>query len=78
MTLMVHVYSLVGTEVAFPKQHEQLLAEAIGTALFEDHSAEIPAESSDYGTTQEMCNVVGRGIVGKAKQMALMRKDLNK
>lgn len=37
LALVVHVYSLTGTEVSFSKQHEDTLTETLSVAIFEDH-----------------------------------------
>ncbi|XP_061716299.1 sec1 family domain-containing protein 2-like [Cydia pomonella] len=76
LALIVHVYSLTGTEVSFSKQHEDSLTETLSVAIFEDHKTLF----ADHGLrgSPEHCDEISQSIMGRLKDIAMMRKNLQK
>lgn len=76
LALLIHVYSLTGTEVAFTKQHEDSLQQALSVAIFEDHRTLL----SDTGhmATPEECEQIAKNVMGTLKEISHMRKNLQK
>ncbi|KAG6444474.1 sec1 family domain-containing protein 2 [Manduca sexta] len=74
LALIVHIYSLTGTEVSFSKQHEESLAETVSVAIFEDHASLL----SDRIVTPEECLDISKSIMERLKDVAQMRRSLHK
>nr|XP_026499658.1 sec1 family domain-containing protein 2-like [Vanessa tameamea] len=77
LALLIHVYSLMGTEVMFNKQHEESVQEALSVAIFEDHKSLFPSEFG-YIVTPEECEVISNKIMGRLKDVSQMRRILQK
>ncbi|XP_068633189.1 sec1 family domain-containing protein 2-like [Battus philenor] len=77
LALLTHIYSLVGTEVTFMKQHEENLAETLSVAIFEDHKNLFDNQDNCLATPEE-CDEVAKKIVIKLKDVSQMRKSLQK
>lgn len=76
LALLIHVYSLTGTEVIFNKQHEDNLQETLSVAIFEDHKSLLTSDTTLV--TPEQCEDIAKNIMGKLKEISHMRKILNK
>lgn len=74
--MIVHVYSLIGTEVSFSKEHEDNLMETLSVAIFEDHRSLF--EESGKMVTPEDCDEISKNIMARLKAVAQMRKILVK
>ncbi|XP_063825674.1 sec1 family domain-containing protein 2-like [Ostrinia nubilalis] len=78
LALLVHIYSLTGTEVSFSKQHEDSLTETLSVAIFEDHKALALNDDSGHIVTPEQCDEMSKSVMIRLKDIAQMRKILNK
>ncbi|XP_045772551.1 sec1 family domain-containing protein 2-like [Maniola jurtina] len=76
LALLIHVYSLTGTEVVFTKQHEDNLQQALSVAIFEDHKT-LLSESGHMATPEE-CEQISKNIMGRLKEVSQIRKILQK
>ncbi|XP_038209861.1 sec1 family domain-containing protein 2-like [Zerene cesonia] len=77
LALLVHVYSLTGTEVMFNKQHEDHLQETLNVAIFEDHKTLF--NNMDIGpVTPESSEKISKNIMNSLKDISLMRKNLQR
>lgn len=79
LALLIHVYSLVGTEVSFSKQHEDSLTETLSVAIFEDHKS-LYQKNVETGVivTPEECDAAAKRVMSKLKDIAQMRRVLHK
>ncbi|KAJ8731251.1 hypothetical protein PYW07_004415 [Mythimna separata] len=79
LALLVHVYSLVGTEVSFSKQHEESLTETLSVAIFEDHKS-LYQKNVETGVivTPEECDAASKRVMSQLKDIAQMRRVLHK
>ncbi|KAL0883011.1 hypothetical protein ABMA27_016495 [Loxostege sticticalis] len=77
LALLVHIYSLSGTEVSFSKQHEDSLTETLSVAIFEDHKALWLNEDGKI-VTPEQCDEMSKCVMSRLKDIAQMRRILNK
>lgn len=77
LALIIHIYSLGGTEVTFSKTHEQDLIEALSVAMFEDHKSLFP-QVEGHIVTPEECDEISQKTLKRLKEIALMRKNLQK
>ncbi|XP_026736435.1 sec1 family domain-containing protein 2-like [Trichoplusia ni] len=77
LALITHVYSLVGTEVSFSKQHEDNLTETLSVAIFEDHRSLLRNEVGTVVSPEE-CEEISKGIMAQLKDITQMRKSLTK
>lgn len=79
LALLVHVYSLVGTEVSFSKQHEDSLTETLSVAIFEDHKS-LYHKNVETGVmvTPEDCDAASKRVMAQLKDIAQMRRVLHK
>lgn len=77
LALIIHIYSLGGTEVSFSKTHEQDLIEALSVAMFEDHKSLFP-QVEGHIVTPEECDEISQKTLKRLKEIALMRKNLQK
>lgn len=77
LALLVHVYSLTGTEVSFAKNHEDSLAETLSVALFEDHDSFFSSQTGKIVSPEE-CTRIAKEIMAKLKDVAQIRKSLHK
>ncbi|KAE8751292.1 hypothetical protein FOCC_FOCC001863 [Frankliniella occidentalis] len=80
LTLLVLLYSLIGTEMIFPLKEEVQLQAAISTALFEDqeypglvHDILLPLEA-----TREKVDTVAGHVFAVLKAVSHTRRDLTK
>lgn len=71
------MYSLIGTEVSFNKQHEDGLAETLSVAIFEDHGVLFPNMELKLVTPEE-CNDIANKIMARLKDVSQMRKILHR
>uniref|UniRef100_A0A2A4J3N2 Sec1 family domain-containing protein 2 n=1 Tax=Heliothis virescens TaxID=7102 RepID=A0A2A4J3N2_HELVI len=80
LALLIHVYSLVGTEVSFSKQHEDSLTETLSVAIFEDHRSlyQKTVETESLMVTPEYCDATAKRVMGQLKDIAQMRRILHK
>ncbi|XP_026761722.2 sec1 family domain-containing protein 2-like [Galleria mellonella] len=78
LALIVYIYSLTGTEVSFSKQHEDSLTETLSVAIFEDHKHLFTSEEGGRMVTPEECDDISKKIMGRLKDIAQMRKILQK
>ncbi|KAM3965112.1 sec1 family domain-containing protein 2 [Aphomia sociella] len=78
LALLVHVYSLTGTEVSFSIQHEDSLTETLSVAIFEDHKYLFASDDPARMVTPEECDVISKKIMGRLKDIAQMRKILQR
>ncbi|XP_059052148.1 sec1 family domain-containing protein 2-like [Achroia grisella] len=78
LALIVYVYSLVGTEVSFSKQHEDSLIETLSVAIFEDHKQLFSSEEGGRIATPEECDDISNKIMRRLKDVSQMRKILQK
>ncbi|XP_045448073.1 sec1 family domain-containing protein 2-like [Melitaea cinxia] len=77
LALLVHVYSLVGTEVMFNKQHEESLQKSISAAIYEDR-ASLFNRDFFHMKTREECEVIAKGVMDRLKEISQMRRILHK
>ncbi|KAJ0176524.1 hypothetical protein K1T71_007703 [Dendrolimus kikuchii] len=80
LALLVHVYSLTGTEVLFPKNHEENLMETLSVAIceeVEEHNGLFNSETGNI-VTQEECNEKAKEMMLRLKDLAQIRKSLHK
>ncbi|KAL4716701.1 hypothetical protein ACJJTC_004820 [Scirpophaga incertulas] len=78
LALITHIYSLAGTEVSFSKQHEDSLVETLNAAMFEDYKEMFVKDGPDRVVTPEECEEMSKRIMAKWKDIAQMRKTLQK
>ncbi|CAG4971455.1 unnamed protein product [Colias eurytheme] len=78
LALLVHVYSLTGTEVMFNKQHEDHLQETLSVAIFEDHKTLFANTDIGHIVTPENCEQVSKNIMHSLKDISQMRKNLQR
>ncbi|XP_049873196.1 sec1 family domain-containing protein 2-like [Pectinophora gossypiella] len=74
LALIVHVYSLTGTEVSFPAAHEVTLTETLSVALFEEHRNLLEGRV----LSPEQCDQLANNLVARAKDVSSMRRILLK
>ncbi|XP_041979051.1 sec1 family domain-containing protein 2-like [Aricia agestis] len=77
LALLVHVYSLTGTEVVFTKEHEDSLQDALAVAIFEDNKTMFPNDSG-YIVTPEECDEISKRVMERLRDVSQMRKILHK
>ncbi|XP_048478289.1 sec1 family domain-containing protein 2 isoform X2 [Plutella xylostella] len=77
LALLVSVYSLAGDEVPFPKQHEEALVETLSVAIFEDHKS-VLSSAEGRVVSPEQCAAVAADVLSKLKDIAKMRRILNR
>ncbi|CAH0751571.1 unnamed protein product [Diatraea saccharalis] len=78
LALITNIYSLIGTEVSFSKQHEDSLTETLSVAIFEDHKSLFSNDDISHIVTPEQCDEIAQNIMTKLKDVAQMRKILHK
>ncbi|CAH4028408.1 sec1 family domain-containing protein 2-like [Pieris brassicae] len=77
LALLVHVYSLAGTEVIFTSQHEEQLHQTLSVAMFEDHK-DLFSNSDGHIVTPEECERLSSNVMDLLKQVSQMRKNLQR
>ncbi|CAG9561771.1 unnamed protein product [Danaus chrysippus] len=78
LALLINVYSLMGTEVAFNKNHEESLQEALSVAIFEDHKNILDTVTIGDIVMPEECEAMAKVIMARLKEISQMRKTLHK
>ncbi|CAH2228228.1 jg24621 [Pararge aegeria aegeria] len=76
LALLIHVYSLSGSEVAFNSQHEEYLQQALCVAIFEDHNT--LSIEGEYIASPEVCEQKSKNVICQLKEISQMRKVLQK
>ncbi|XP_072949393.1 sec1 family domain-containing protein 2-like [Epargyreus clarus] len=77
LALIIHVYSLTGTEVVFNKQHEDSLVETLSVAIFEDRKTLFIDDETGIMTPEES-HEISKRFMARFKEIAQMRKTLQK
>ncbi|CAH2096040.1 unnamed protein product [Euphydryas editha] len=77
LALLTHVYSLVGTEVIFNKQHEESVQESLSVAILEDHKSLFACEF-EHPMTLEKSQAIAKKIMDRFKEISQMRSILQK
>lgn len=77
LALIVHIYSLTGTEVSFSQDHEESLTETLSVAIFEDHTSLFMMEPGQAVTAEE-CVAMSKDIMDRLRAVSMMRKSMHR